>query len=187
VTALDSTRVAAPVEERSSSRRVSTALTVLVVLLLGLLAVRTFVAEPLRIRTGSMAPTLVEGEHVLVDKLPRGDDDWRRGDVVAFPSPENDEMLVKRVVALAGERVALRDGRLAVDGRIVAESYTDPDAIDSVYFGPVRVPAGHVFVMGDNRAESRDSRTFGPVATSALEARVDAVVWPLPPSRDGLS
>jgi signal peptidase I len=172
---------------RAPRSRVSTLLTALLVLVLVLLAARTFVAEPLRIHNASMAPTLVEGQHVLADKVSRGDGHWRRGDVVALQSPERDEVLVKRIVALAGDRVGLRDGRLVVDGRIVTEPYTDPDAIDSVYFGPVHVPAGHVFLLGDNRAESRDSRTFGPVATSAIMARIDAVIWPLPPSRDGLS
>ncbi|QWZ08704.1 signal peptidase I [Nocardioides panacis] len=171
----------------AASRRVSRGLTVLVVLVLGVLAVRLFVAEPLRIRTGSMAPTLTAGEHVLVDKVSRRHGTWRHGDVVALRLGDGRSLLVKRVVALAGERVELRDGRLYVDGHRRVEPYADPTLIDSVYFGPVLVPAGHVFVLGDNRADSRDSRHFGAVALSRLEARVDAVVWPLPPTRGGLA
>jgi signal peptidase I len=133
-----------------------------------------------------MAPTLTAGQHVLVDKVTRSDGTWKRGDVVAFRLTSRGALLVKRIVALAGEHVELRDGRLFVDGRRQSEPYTDPAAIDSVYFGPVQVPAGHVFVLGDNRANSRDSRSFGAVASSSLDARVDAVLWPLPPTREGL-
>lgn len=171
----------------AASRTLSRALTVLLVLVLVVLAVDTFVAEPMRIRTGSMAPTLVAGQHVVAEKWTRRDGRWMHGDVVAFREAGHGPVLVKRVVALAGERIELRDGRLFVDGRRRSEAYTDPASIDSVYFGPVKVPAGHVFVLGDNRAESRDSRSFGAVRTSYLLARIDAVIWPWPATRKGLS
>jgi signal peptidase I len=168
------------------SRRLSRALTVLAVLLVGLLAVRTFVAEPLRIRTASMAPTLVAGQHVVADKVTRRHGGWERGDVVAFRRGSNGDMLVKRIVGLPGEVVELRDGRLFLDGKPLTETYADPQLIDSVYFGPVRVPEAHVFLLGDNRADSEDSRAFGAVPTESLRARVDTVIWPLPPTRTGL-
>jgi signal peptidase I len=167
-------------------RWVSRALTVLVVLVLAVLAARTFVAEPLLIETGSMAPTLKPGQHVLAEKVTRHGGDWRRGDVVAFRRTESGDLLVKRIVALGGDEVGLEDGRLVVNGRRVEEPYTDVSEIDSVYFGPVTVPGGSVFVLGDNRANSRDSRAFGPIPTSALQSRIDAVIWPVPPTRQGL-
>jgi signal peptidase I len=175
------------VRSAAASRRLSRALTLVLVLVLVVLALRMLVVEPLRIRTTSMSPTLVAGQHVLADKVSRKDGGWRRGDVVAFRRTPQDEMLVKRIVALGGDRVGIADGRLVVNGKTVSEPYADPDRIDSVYFGPVVVPARHVFVLGDNRAESRDSRSFGAVRTTALVAKVDAVVWPLPPTRKGLS
>ena len=73
---------------------------------------------------------------------------------------------------------AIEDGVLVVDGHPVEEPYADPESIDSVYFGPVRVPAGAVLVLGDNRANSLDSRAFGPIRADELQGRVVAVVWP---------
>jgi signal peptidase I len=143
---------------------------------LALLVLQARVVEPLRIVTGSMAPTLVPGEHVLASKI--GERKWRRGDVVVFQLDAGSELMIKRIVALGGDTVAIRDGRLYVDGRRVVEPYADPRRIDSVYFGPVHVPRGHVFVLGDNRAFSEDSRKFGPVPVTAVQSRVVAVVWP---------
>ena len=142
-----------------------------------LVPIRLWVAEPLRIVTESMEPTLTPGEHVLAWKLPALEPVLARGDLVAFehgPGP----LYVKRVVGVGGDRVALRDGRLFVNGRAVREAYAAPDRIDSVYFGPVVVPEGKVFVMGDNRGSSWDSRAFGPVARDDLRGRVVAVLWP---------
>ena len=159
-----------------------TTLSVLAVVAVLLVPIRLWVAEPLRIVTESMEPTLTPGEHVLAWKVPALAPPLGRGDLVAFahgPGP----LYVKRVVGVAGDRVALRDGRLFVNGRAVPEEYAVPDRIDSVYFGPVVVPDGTVFVMGDNRANSFDSRAFGPVARDQLRGRVVAVLWP--PSRLG--
>ena len=149
-----------------------------VVGLLAVLAVRLLVVEPLQIPSASMAPTLEPGEHVLSDKASSLVRDWQRGDVVAIDSPADGELLVKRIVGIGGDKVAIRDGRLVVNGHRITEPYTDPDAIDSVFYGPVHVPAGSVLVMGDNRADSVDSRTFGTVPESDIEGRVVAVVWP---------
>lgn len=147
----------------------------LAMLLLG----RLYVVEPLVIATGSMEPTLSAGEHVLVNHLTG---QARVGDVVLLRAPDG-ELMVKRVVATAGQRVALRDGRLVVDGTRRVEPYSDPEALDSVYFGPVRVPAGSVFVLGDRRSGSRDSRIFGSVPLEDVEGKVVAVVWPVSRAR----
>jgi signal peptidase I len=138
---------------------------------------RLGVAQPLRIVTGSMTPTLVPGEHVLATRLGRTDGDWRRGDLAVIH--DGKVLLVKRVVGVAHDRVALRDGRLWRNGHPVREPWSDPRRIDGVYYGPVTVPAGHVLVMGDNRRESRDSRVFGPVPVGELRGRVVGVLWPL--------
>ena len=143
-----------------------------------LVAVRFLVAEPFRVASTSMEPTLSAGDSVLVDKRAYGDDGPRRGDLVVFRAPADDDVTLKRVVGVGGDRVAIEDGLLVVNGRRPAEPYTDPEAIDSVFFGPVRVPPGTVFVLGDNRFDSDDSRDYGPVAVGEVIGRVRARIWP---------
>ena len=163
----------------------STRLAVLVAAVVGvLLVVRLSVAEPFAIPSDSMAPTLSRGDHVLVDKLAyRGRATPRRGELVVFRAPGTGEIMLKRVVAVGGDTVAIEDGVLIVNGARRLEPYADPDAIDSVYFGPVTVAAHSVFVLGDSRGDSTDSRSFGSVATSDLIGRARARIWP--PSRWG--
>jgi signal peptidase I len=162
-------------------RRALTAL--LVVTVLAVIGVRIFVLEPFRIPSDSMAPTLRSGDQVLVDKRAYRGSGPRRGDLAVFRAPRTGEILLKRVVAVGGDTVGIEDGVLVVDGRRPREPYADPDAIDSVYFGPVRVRPGTVFVLGDNRANSEDSRDFGTVPTGRLIGRVRARIWP--PARWG--
>jgi signal peptidase I len=148
-----------------------------------LVVVRLAVAEPFRIPSDSMKPTLRSGDHVLVDKLAYDDASPARGDLAVFEAPGTGEIMLKRVVAVPGDTVGIEDGILVVDGRRPREPYTDPSAIDSVYFGPVRVAPGTVFVLGDNRADSRDSRDFGAIRKDALIGRVETRIWP--PARWG--
>jgi signal peptidase I len=160
------------------SRRAKTLIALAVLIAGALLFVRLVVAEPFRIVSASMVPTLEEGDSVLVDKLAYGDDGPRRGELIVFEAPRTGDVTLKRVVGVGGDRVAIEDGLLVVNGRRPDEPYTDPDAIDSVYFGPVRVPAGSVFVLGDNRRDSADSRRFGAVPVDDVIGRVRARIWP---------
>ncbi len=128
--------------------------------------------EPLRVTSQSMSPTLDTGDQVLVDKLTGR---WRApavGDVVVYRDPVGERLVVKRVVALAGQTVGIEDGELVVDSTVRHEPQVDVSRIDSTYFGPVTVPPGAVFVLGDNRAESIDSRTYGPIPVDDLVGRV---------------
>jgi signal peptidase I len=149
-----------------------------------LVVIRLAVAEPFRIPSDSMKPTLRSGDHVLVDKLAYDDGMPRRGDLAVFEAPGTGEIMLKRVVAVGGDTVGLEDGVLVVNGRPQREAYVeDPDAVDSVYFGPVRVAPGSVFVLGDNRGNSDDSREFGAVPADRIIGEAVARVWP--PSRWG--
>jgi len=160
-------------------------LTLLLVALaiLALAVTRPLAVETFRITTGSMVPTLRPGDHVVVDRLRYGFEDVRRGDVIAFDDPENPGgVAIKRVVALPGDTIALRAGTLLVDGKRQREPYL-PAHTAGDFYGPTIVPAGHLFVLGDNRSRSVDSRFIGPVPADDLLGHVVARVWP--PSRVG--
>jgi len=167
--------------EATTRRRRPSGVAVGVALIAVLVLVRIFVAEPFRIPSESMEPTLKPGDQALVVK--RAGHTPRRGELVAFHSPRGGEILLKRVVAVAGDTVGLEDGVLVVNGRQVDEPFVNHTAIDSVYFGPVRVKPGTFFAMGDNRANSEDSRDFGAIRQSSIIGRAVARVWP--PSRWG--
>ena len=169
------------------------------------LAVRLFVVEDYRIVSDSMAPGLLGGDLVFVSKsafnlrLPFSTYELarlrtpRRGEVVAFTLPDRGgQTFVKRVVALEGDKVSMRENRLEVNGvfagyRTEADALLETNADGVTYpvaggkatakdYGPVEIPAGHFFALGDNRADSVDSRSWGPVPLSCLKGRV-ALVW----------
>lgn len=140
---------------------------------------RPFVAEVLFIPSGSMSPTLEAGDHVLAEKLSYRFADPVRKDLVVFRSPESGEILIKRVVGLPAETVEIRDGVLFVNGEPKREAYVDYRLTDGVFYGPERVPESHFFVMGDNRPDSTDSRSFGAVSQTELQGKAVLSIWPL--------
>ena len=161
-------------------RRVGRWATVLVAVLA--LAVGASVAgllpvQIVRISSASMAPTIGDGDLVLVE---RGAGPVGRRDVVAAVHPNTGEQLIKRVVGIGGDRVAIRDGVLVVNGAEVCEPSIDPEGMDGAWSGTVTVPSGSVFLMGDERDFSFDSRDFGPVALADVVGLVRVRVWPVP-------
>jgi signal peptidase I len=161
-------------DDRSTVRRVLWFAGVIVLLLL----VRSFVIEPVRVRSDSMAPTIGPGSVLLIDKLTFVARDPQRGDIVVAADPRSGDSIVKRVVAVGGDSVGIEDGLLVVNGATIVEKYIDNDNMDGFYFGPDLVPAGHVFLLGDNRDTSEDSRAFGPVDVDDIDGRVLATIWP---------
>lgn len=137
------------------------------------------------IPSGSMEPTLVDRDRVVVNKQSYRSGTPSTGDVVVFSRPPDVPLedgiddLIKRVVAVGGETVEARDGRVWVDGEPLDEEYL-PESTTTQDFEPVTVPEGHLFVMGDNRgpAMSYDSRFFGPIDADLVVGRAFAVVWP---------
>lgn len=142
--------------------------------------VRPFVVEAFWIPSGSMIPTLQINDRVLVNKFIYRFTEPEVGDIVVFESVENPEQdLIKRVRALPGDRVAVRNGRLFVNGEPQREPFVNKRLPDTSFFAPTTVPKGHVFVMGDNRARSQDSRVFGPLPKENIEGEAFLRFWPL--------
>ncbi len=149
--------------------------------------VRPFVVEAFYIPSESMVPTLEVGDRVFVNKFIYRFSEPQRGDVVVFDSVEGeDEELIKRVVGVAGDRIRLRiDGVLVVNGEPQEEPYlNNVGQPNRDVYDPERVPDGHVFVMGDNRGSSGDSRVFGPVPLENIEGEAFVIFWP--PTHIGL-
>ncbi len=179
----------------------------IIVALVVAVIIKTFLVQAFFIPSASMRDTLLEGDRVMVNKLAFRFGEPGHGDVIVFDSPleelsdgENvlgailrnigeslglstpDTALIKRVIALEGDTIEIRDNAVFIDGTAIDESYLTrrvrmPD------FGPLQIPPDHVFVMGDNRNQSEDSRRFGPIPESSVIGRAFLRVWP--PSRWG--
>jgi signal peptidase I len=140
--------------------------------------VNVFVAEAALVEQGpSMEPSLYVGHRVLTEKITYRFHIPRRGDVVILERQSEEISLIKRVVGLPGELVEVRGGHTFIDGQQIAEPWVTD--FGGRGYGPSVIPAEHVFILGDNRANSRDSREIGPVPISAIKGRVFLVFWPL--------
>lgn len=147
------------------------------------LVVKTFLIQAFYIPSESMVPTLKVGDRVLVNKLSYSRGDVDRGDIVVFarpggPGADGIADLIKRVVALPGETVEGRDGAVYVDGRRLEETYL-PEGVTTGPFPPYTVPLDEVWVMGDNRGASDDSRRFKGVPLDDVVGRAFVVIWPV--------
>ena len=167
---------------------------VLVVALLVALGIRTFALQQFYISGPSMETTLFQPNRVLVNKMSYRIGDIGRGDVVVFDrvtsngqSVQHDD-LIKRVIGLPGETVTIKACKVYVNGKLLEEKYLpkrDTDQSDLVArcrqpeMSAVTVPKGQIFVLGDNRPQSMDSRVFGPVDKKSVVGRAFVVIWPI--------
>jgi signal peptidase I len=175
---------APPARPRRTNWLVETIITV--VLALGLyLVIQAVIVQTYRVEGHSMDDSLHDGQHLLIDKLTPRFDDYSRGDVVVLhppDEPEDSTPFIKRVIGVAGDHLELRDGTVWIDGTELNEPYLAPGSITEPDFegeDSWDIPAGEVFVMGDNRLDSRDSRVFGTVETSEIVGRAWLRFWPL--------
>jgi signal peptidase I len=175
------------------------------------LVIRTFLFQAFFIPSPSMEPTLQEGDRVLVNKIPYYFHDPRRGDIIVFENPHpgtepdrgiiggffhwlgtglgfskpgtTEEDYIKRVIGLPGDVLEAHDGHVYVNGQRLNEPYLD--GVKTADFGPTKVPDGQLFVMGDNRGNSLDSRfSLGTVPIDKVVGKAFVIIWP--PSRIGL-
>ena len=157
---------------------------VVVIALVVALGVRTFLLAHFVVEGSSMYSTLETGDRVFVNKVSYRLHDPNRGDVVVLHeirgTTERD--LIKRVIAVGGEEIEMRSCEVRIGGQLLIEPYLDPTVVTPGNcggdFGPILVPEGAVFVMGDNRAGSQDSRTLGPVLLDDIVGRAFVVFWP---------
>lgn len=166
-----------PLRRNRRAERVVAAVLVLAVLI-GVLLVRTWVAYPVRVDSASMEPTFTAGDVVLVSRTPPTAQDVHRGDLVVFASPQDGRCTLKRVVGMPGDEVVILDGLLYVNDEPLDEAYVDRRQLKGYYSRTARVPADSVFVLGDNRGNSVDSRDYGSVSLDTLTGRVLLTVWP---------
>jgi len=155
------------------------------------IALQSFVAQPFKVEQVSMRDTIEEGQYVLVDKLTPHFDGYHRGDIIVFAPPANAEIqagkpYIKRIVGVAGDRVAIANGRVTVNGTALDEPYlfaVDGTAQPTTSHGETStwtIPADSLFVMGDHRERSADSRDFGPILVRDVIGRAWLRYWPLP-------
>jgi signal peptidase I len=162
------------------------------------LFIRTFVVQAFKIPSGSMEPTLLVGDHILVNKfiygvklpwirttvIPISEPD--RGDVIVFIYPvDKSKDFIKRVIGLPGERIEIIGKQIYIDGRPFEDPsgyYSDqgPPSFSKDHFGPVTVPEDHLFVMGDNRNHSYDSRFWGFVPMKSVKGEAFIIYWSWP-------
>lgn len=141
---------------------------------------KTFIVQPFWVPTGSMIPTIMPNDRVLALKFVYRFTHPKQGDIVVFlpPNGENKDY-IKRVVAVSGQRIKIIDGVVYINGKPLKEDYLHPDYFDSGSMPEVVVPRGHVFVMGDNRPNSLDSRVFGPIPEESIIGKAVMIYWPL--------
>jgi signal peptidase I len=163
----------------------------LVLTLIIFLVIQTFVAQPYKVQQQSMEHTLEPDQYVLVDKLTPRFDDYSRGDIVVFNPPadwaqEDGTPFIKRVIGLPGDTVDIHDGDVFINGTKIDEPYLysttagdPPQPTTSGNESRWVIPSGEVFLMGDHRQNSADSRVFGPVEESHVIGRAWLRYWPI--------
>ncbi|WP_027363548.1 signal peptidase I [Desulfotruncus alcoholivorax] len=141
--------------------------------------IRMFVFQPFVIPTGSMEPTIQIGDRIMVSKFAYHFGEPSRGDIVVFRPPFDPERIfVKRLIGVGGDTVEIRGSKLYINGKLIPEDYL-PKGLRFQDFGPVQVPPGNYFMMGDNRNNSDDSRVWGNLPKKNIIGKAVIIYWPI--------
>lgn len=191
-------RVRNDAAQEKSKSRVQEYIEVIIIAILLAVVIRTFVVQAYKIPSQSMAPTLLVGDHLLVCKFFYGVkipilrrtiipvSQPQRGDIVVFEYPmDRSKDYIKRVIGIGGDKIEIKNKNLFINGELYSDRhavYTDPNFYPAVVqprdnYGPVTVPEGSLFVMGDNRDASYDSRYWGMVELKDLEGKALVIYW----------
>lgn len=155
-------------------------MTIVVAFVLVFGVVQPFIVQAFRIPSESMLPTLEVKDRVLANKFIYRFTAPDRGDIVVFEDPNGSgETLIKRVVGVGGDKIRMQGGLLLVNGESREEPYLNTEEPFRGYYGPITVPENHVFLMGDNRGNSADSRVFGPVLLDSVKGEAFLRFWPV--------
>jgi len=181
------------IKKKSTIREYAEAAAIAILLAL---FIRAFVVQAFKIPSGSMEPTLLVGDHILVNKFLYGIklpylqttlipiSDPERGDIIVFIYPEDkDKDFIKRVIGVPGDKIQMQGKQIFVNGLPFDDRYGFYDekaGNPNRSFGPVVVPKGHYFVMGDNRDHSMDSRFWGFVPSEAVKGKAFIIYWSWP-------
>jgi signal peptidase I len=139
-----------------------------------------FVVQPVKVEGTSMQPHLSDQERIFVNKFIYHFSEVGRGDIVVFWYPRDEtKSLIKRIIGLPGETIEIRSGVVVVNGRPLIEPYLESSFVDFSSFGPVHVPAGSYFVLGDHRDSSNDSRNWGAVPRTKIFGKAILRYWPI--------
>ncbi|NLZ50042.1 MAG: signal peptidase I [Clostridiales bacterium] len=169
-----------PIEKTIKEYAISIVICVVIALLL-----KTFVIARADVDGDSMYPTLHNNDVLFVNRLSKINKDYKRGDIIIFDSLDaKNDIYIKRIIAVAGDEVEIKDDKVYLNGEELQENYlaegtiTEPGIFmsDKEKF---TVPEGYIFVMGDNRENSKDSRTFGPVSLEQVEGKVFVRLFPV--------
>lgn len=141
--------------------------------------IRTFLIENVEVNQISMNPTFYEGDRVIISKLSYKFNEPELGDIIVFTPPNQKQPYIKRVIGVGGDTVAIKDGKLYINGNVIDEPYIQEEMTQD--FDQVHVPEGTVFVMGDNRNYSKDSRnpSVGFIPIENIWGKVKFRYWPL--------
>lgn len=158
--------------------RIAWPIWVIAVVVLGAVLLRLFVVQPYIIPSSSMEPAMVPGDRILVNRLAYQYWAPARGDIVVFAYPKDpSRTFIKRVIAVEGETVELKDNQVFINGQRVNEPYLKPG--DYPPFEPETIPKENVFVLGDNRSQSEDSREWGVLPKNYLLGKAWVIYSPL--------